>query len=46
VVVKHGAGLVPIENPQSPKSIIHSKDQSLSKKSKEHRVQCLAHFTS
>jgi hypothetical protein len=35
-IVKNGARVVPIENPQSLKSIIHSRNQRLSKKLKEH----------
>jgi hypothetical protein len=36
VAVKNGVGLVCIESPQSPKRRIHSRDQRLSNKSREH----------
>ncbi len=45
-VVKNGARVVPTENPQSSKIIIHFRDQRLSKKSRKHRAQRLTHFTS
>jgi hypothetical protein len=42
-------GVTPIENPETLKRKIHSRDfkeQRLLKKSKEHRVQRLVHLTS
>jgi len=37
VVVKNGAGLVPVESPQNLENRIHSRDQRLSQKFRKHK---------